>query len=161
MEQKRLLLRETQQLHSHHLPQQSRSRSSTIERSPRIFSASRVRLQLPTEEYAKPDGFGCIHLPEQGSGWHNNYFCWKSGFSDPHVRWSQRGPITNLKCTKIIEPSDPDTWNNNYLGVPRDSKFHFYWTNACRIAGRHCVQWNNSAEDPHIWHDNYLCADQY
>ena len=109
----------------------------------------------------QPDGYECIKLSEQGSGWNNNYFCWRSGFADPQIRWSPRGPISNMKCTKIIEPSDPDTWNDNYLCVPNDSNLHFYWTNAARIEGRQCVQWEDSAEDPHTWHDNYLCAEQY
>lgn len=35
---------------------------------------------------------------------------WPSEF-----KWSFAGPIDGWTCTRILEPSDPDTWHDNYF----------------------------------------------
>merc|ERR1711939_1174753 len=35
------------------------------------------------------------------------------------MRWSSAGPIGGMRCTQILESSDPDTWNDNYLCYER------------------------------------------
>merc|ERR550539_576212 len=106
----------------------------------------------------KPTGYDCIQLRENGSGWHNNYLCWRRTNEDPGIRWSSAGRISNMRCTQITEPDDPDTWDDNFLCVPNDSKLHFSWTHNGQTAGKKCLDWDDSAEDPHTWGDNYLCV---
>src|SRR5262249_31918651 len=35
--------------------------------------------------------------------------------SSGRLSWNCAGPIAGLDCTQISEPSDPHTWNDNYL----------------------------------------------
>ena len=105
-----------------------------------------------------PVGYDCIQLLEGGSGWNNNFMCWRSEFKDPGLAWSYRGSIPGMKCTQIREPADPNTWWDNYLCVPYDSTLDFLWSYRGAISGKACIQWDDSAEDPHKWHDNFLCV---
>ncbi|MFY0578353.1 hypothetical protein ACN28S_32205 [Cystobacter fuscus] len=61
-----------------------------------------------------------------------------------------------MRCTRISEPSDPHTWQDNYLCVPQSSPLNFSWSNAGPIPGKECLQ-ILEASDPHDWGDNFLC----
>ena len=63
-----------------------------------------------------------------------------------------------MRCTRISEPSDLDTWNDNYLCVPQSSSLRFKWSWGGSYQCNKCIQWLESA-DPHTWNDNYLCDD--
>jgi hypothetical protein len=69
--------------------------------------------------------------------------------------WHCAGPVPNMYCTQIIEPSDPHTWNDNYFCS--DGYIGMRWSNEGPIFGMDCTQiWEYS--DPHTWQDNYLCV---
>jgi hypothetical protein len=70
------------------------------------------------------------------------------------ISWSYGGPIAGQFCTQILEASDPDTWNDNYLCARQN--YGFRWSSAGPIAGLFCVQWDEPA-DPETWNDNFLC----
>lgn len=71
------------------------------------------------------------------------------------LRWQSWGPIPGMHCIQINEPSDPHTWDDNYLCSDRDLGLR--WSYKGPIAGMFCTKWEETA-DPHTWHDNYLCA---
>ena len=73
----------------------------------------------------------------------------------PPLYWSSAGPIAGKVCTQIVEPSDPDTWNDNYLCADRD--IGLVWRYAGPIGGMVNVQWLEAA-DPHTWRDNYMAT---
>ena len=73
------------------------------------------------------------------------------------MRWSYHGPIRGMKCTQIREPSDPNTWADNYLCLPSNSPLNLQWSYAGPIRGKACIRWLETA-DPHTWRDNYLCG---
>ncbi len=110
-----------------------------------------------------PTGYNCIqiHESEDPHTWADNYFCWKHGTKNIGMRWSSAGSISNMRCTRIIEPSEPNehTWGDNYLCLPRSSYLEFSWSYSRAISDKNCIQWHEGA-DPHTWQDNYLCADK-
>ena len=62
-----------------------------------------------------------------------------------------------MACTQINEPSDPHTWQDNFLCARRD--FGIRWSYAGPIAGMQCTQIIEPAEPArHTWRDNYLCV---
>ena len=73
------------------------------------------------------------------------------------MKWSSAGQISGMKCIQIKEPSDPNTWTDNYLCLPSDSPLNLQWSHAGPIAGKACIQWSEPS-DPHTWNDNYLCG---
>jgi hypothetical protein len=84
---------------------------------------------------------------------------------DPDITWSDNGVINRQVCTQINEPSDPHTWSDNYLCVPKDSSLSLTWTYGGPAGPPptdsdhpYCIQWNVS--DPDAWDDNYLCSNQ-
>jgi hypothetical protein len=78
----------------------------------------------------------------------------------PGFRWSHAGAISGMRCTRVVEPSDPHTWQDNYLCVPKTSNYHFTWAYASsmRPSGKSCIQWLEPSDKKHTWHDNYLCG---
>ncbi|MFT3706692.1 MAG: peptidoglycan recognition family protein [Archangium sp.] len=60
-------------------------------------------------------------------------------------------------CVNLNEPSDPDTWNDNFLCTPND--YGFRWSFTGPIDGMDCTNVNEGAEPlASIWSDNYFCA---
>jgi len=74
---------------------------------------------------------------------------------DFHMQFSSNGPIADMNCTLINEPSDPNGWDNNYLCSERN--IGLKWSYKGAIAGMNCVN-VNEASDPYYWGDNYLCT---
>lgn len=64
----------------------------------------------------------CILIYEryQYSSWARARLCWPSNKRDVDIRWSDRGTISGMRCTKITQQSgryQPNGWNDNYLCV--------------------------------------------
>jgi hypothetical protein len=57
----------------------------------------------------------------------------------------------------VNEPSDPDTWNDNFFCSPTDLGMR--WSYAGPIEGMRCTNVAESAEPlASMWADNYLCV---
>lgn len=74
---------------------------------------------------------------------------------DFHFKWSSSGPIADMNCTQLTEPTDPDGWDNNYLCSERN--IGMKWSNSGTIAGMTCLKVTEGS-DPYAWGDNYLCT---
>lgn len=60
-------------------------------------------------------------------------------------------------CVQVNEPSDPDTWNDNYLCSADD--WGLRWSYAGPIDGMDCTGVHEAAEPlASVWADNFLCA---
>ncbi len=58
---------------------------------------------------------------------------------------------------QILEASDPDTWDDNYLCSDVDHGFK--WSSIGPISGMRCTQIYEAIEPAeHTWTDNYLCV---
>ena len=67
------------------------------------------------------------------------------------------GVQANQHCVQLNEPSDPDTWSDNYLCS--DDDWGLRWSYAGPIDGMDCTGVHESAEPlASIWADNFLCA---
>lgn len=67
------------------------------------------------------------------------------------------GPEANRRCVNLDEPSDPDTWNDNFLCTADD--WGLRWSYAGPIAGMDCTGVHESAEPlASVWADNFLCV---
>lgn len=84
--------------------------------------------------------------------WGDNYFCWRNG--DAGMRWSYGGPIANMRCTHVNEPSGT-SWHDNYICVPLASPYMLTWSYSGWLSGGNCIKWQ---EDQTGWDNNYLCA---
>lgn len=74
-----------------------------------------------------------------------------------YVVWSSAGPIDGWTCTQFLEPSDPHTWDDNYLCVsPEWGDPSFEFSYAGPLEGRRCLAIEEPS-DPDTWGDNYLC----
>ena len=103
-----------------------------------------------------PSGYNCINVFERGSGWYDNFFCWKHGTKSPGLVWSYRGTISNMKCINIAEPS-LKKWRNNYLCLPQSSPLDLVWSNTGQTRGgeENFIQWYEPKNDD--TQNNYLC----
>lgn len=67
------------------------------------------------------------------------------------------GPQPNMTCLNVDEPSDPDTWNDNYFCSASDLGLR--WSYQGDLAGMDCIAVDESAEaHAAAWSDNRLCA---
>jgi hypothetical protein len=71
----------------------------------------------PPRDFGSPP-FGCTQIYEESEpaahGWSDNWLCGGSMFIER--TWSQGGPVGGMDgCVNFNEPSDPDTWQDNYL----------------------------------------------
>jgi len=70
--------------------------------------------------------------------------------------FSGHNPIPNMHCISVNEPSDPDSWKDNYFCSRDDEGMR--WSTHDPIPGMTCVQiFENSEPQSHTWNDNYLC----
>lgn len=78
------------------------------------------------------------------------------------MKWSDSGPIRNMKCVLVNEPSESrrSGWHNNYLCVPKSSPYNFKWSHRGRMRGLSCVQWY-AKKGREGWNNNYLCAPKF
>jgi hypothetical protein len=76
------------------------------------------------------------------------------------LRWVTSNPgrdnliSQGLQCTQINEPSDPNTWDDNYLCANID--LGMLWKYDGQIANMSCTPIIEPS-DPHAWLDNNLC----
>jgi len=58
----------------------------------------------------------------------------------------------------ICEPSDPNTWGDNFLLIENPANCDWKWTHKglAGLPGYTFISFNEPA-DPHTWSDNYLC----
>lgn len=67
------------------------------------------------------------------------------------------GAQSGQTCVNVNEPSDPDTWNDNFVCTAQS--WGFKWSNAGPLAGMTCTNTPEGAEpNPGIWADNFFCA---
>ena len=78
----------------------------------------------------------------------------KTTVSGTHFAWSSAGPVADMVCVQIVEPSDLNTWSDNYFCASED--IGMVWSSAGPAPSMQCTQILESA-DPHTWFDNYLC----
>jgi hypothetical protein len=57
-------------------------------------------------------------------------------------------------CTLVNEPSDPHSWDDNFLCTSKD--IGLMWSYARHIDNMACTHIHEGA-DPHTWNDNHLC----
>ena len=88
--------------------------------------------------------------------WTNYMFC-NRGNRHIDMKWSDRGPIENMKCTHILEPRERRGWRNNYLCLPPHTPYNFTWSHRGKQPNTTCVKWfAKSGLDG--WDNNYLCT---
>jgi hypothetical protein len=112
------------------------------------FTKNRAFSQLPEDHrttFVGQDGTATC-----GSPWFS--FSVKRDF---HMKFSTNGPIADMSCTLINEPSDPNGWDNNYLCSER--QIGLKWSHQGPISGMTCINFNEGA-DPDTWTDNHLCT---
>ncbi|XP_078368704.1 uncharacterized protein LOC144652532 isoform X2 [Oculina patagonica] len=108
----------------------------------------------------------CILIYEryQYRSWARARLCWPSNKRDINIRWSDRGLIPGMRCTKITQQSgryQPSGWNDNYLCV-QNAPYVFKWSTNGPIKDLQCLRWQNNAFGRrNLWQNNYLCASEY
>ncbi len=92
-----------------------------------------------------PGGGPCVQTPPS---------CDRS--SGPFT-FSCDGTQSGMTCVNVNEPSDPDTWNDNFFCSDRDLGLR--WSYAGPLADMDCTGVHESAEMyASAWADNFLCA---
>ncbi|MBL8910668.1 MAG: N-acetylmuramoyl-L-alanine amidase [Archangium sp.] len=67
------------------------------------------------------------------------------------------GPQPAQTCVNLNEPSDPDTWTDNFLCSATD--YGFRWSYTGPIEGMDCTNVSEGAEPlASVWSDNFFCA---
>src|SRR5262245_21587155 len=80
-------------------------------------------------------------------------------WSQLKFQFSPSIPIPGMHCISVNEPSDPDTWVDNYLCSSANIGMRFF--SAGRPSGMNCIQVNEPSEPAgHGWGDNWLCVPQ-
>lgn len=103
--------------------------------------------------------------------------------SQSGLAWTSAGPPSGplpagYNCTFIDEPSDPNTWYDNYLCLPGGSSLRLAWTHydnnpnytpspgwytVGQLAAQgfpYCTKLDIPADYSHTWYDNSLCMNQ-
>ncbi|MBL8949190.1 MAG: trypsin-like serine protease [Myxococcaceae bacterium] len=71
--------------------------------------------------------------------------------------FSCSGGLPGRNCVKVNEPSDPDTWHDNFFCGP--GNLELKWSYAGPIPNMRCTAITEGSEPPeHTWTDNYLCV---
>jgi len=60
------------------------------------------------------------------------------------LSWSFAGPLSGRQCTRILESSDPATWDDHYLCSTEN--YGFAWSGVGPIGGMRCTQIVESME---------------
>lgn len=108
----------------------------------------------------------CIPIYEryQYIYWAKAKLCWASTKRYIDVRWSDKGPVEDMRCTQIKQQSgkyQTGGWENNYLCI-RNAPYNFRWSTNGPIKGLACIRWQNNAfAHRNLWQNNYLCAEEY
>jgi hypothetical protein len=118
------------------------------------FSSS---ARVPGMPFCEP----IVESEDKAGTWTDNWLC---SNIDMGLRWSSAGPIPGMQCTQVNEPAEPPstTWNDNYICLPTPqagfNNIPLRWSHNGRPDDRRqCVQFDESADYAHTWHDNWLC----
>lgn len=109
----------------------------------------------------------CISIYEraQYADWARAKLCWPNTKRFVDIRWSDRGRLPGMRCTRITERSgryQSSGWYNNYLCVKPGVPYVFRWSTNGPIKGFECLRWQNNAfARRNLWQNNYLCAREY
>jgi len=117
-----------------------------------------IGLDLEFSNEGPVAGKSCTSLDEPSDPegtWSDNYIC-----ANQDLGWvfSSAGEPEGLRCTKIVEDSEPEetTWQDNFLCLPAESSFEFHWSSSNQTNGLTCENFDEPS-DPHTWSDNILC----
>jgi len=110
--------------------------------------------------------------PSDSHTWDDNYLCAEYGSGSPKplpieeavfpddFKWSSDGIPEGYDCIAITEPSDEDSWLDNFFCWKEGRKDPgLKWSFINPIEGMRCTQITEPSEpSEHNWHDNYLCV---
>ncbi|XP_046859272.1 LOW QUALITY PROTEIN: tolloid-like protein 1 [Xenia sp. Carnegie-2017] len=106
-----------------------------------------------------PYEHNCLRITNglSDSTWRNYFFCSSGRKKRINMKWSTFGAQRDMRCININEPLSTQGWKNNYLCLPLDSNYTFFWSHSGSIDGLSCVKWfaKNGREG---WNNNYLCG---
>ena len=72
--------------------------------------------------------------------------------------WSSNGAPHGYNCEQINEPSDPHSWDDNYLCWKNTKKDPgLRWRYGGAKSNMKCTKIYED-DDPHAWRDNFLCV---
>ena len=74
-------------------------------------------------------------------------------------QFSFDGPISGQHCTLLVEPDDPNTWDDNYLCSKEYMKMKWSYSSE-NLSDWHCA-WVYEPSDPAKWDDNYICSEYF
>lgn len=109
-------------------------------------------------------GKTCVHFNETldlANSWSDNYLCYSqvSRFSEGDFAFSAAGPLAGLTCESVNEPSDPNTWSDNFFCSKPELELDLKWSFAGPIDAMNCENVNEPAEHAAAaWSDNFLCV---
>lgn len=143
-----------------------RSDSKSVQANgPASYLAAEMRtvqvkgVQFRFNTAGKINGMHCTRLlePADPHTWDDNYLCTSEKIG---LKFSNAGTILGKDCYSLNEPSDAaGTWADNYLCLPKNSKYKLKFSNAGRISGQKCLSMLEAAEPKSTtWDDNYLCV---
>ena len=113
-----------------------------------------------TFSFTRLSSHQCTRLYEpRDRYWQYVYLCVKSGKKPVKIRWSYKGMIPQMACTRIYsnEKHYYLGWNDNYLCVPTKSPYKFRWSVNGPIADHECMPWRYT-RDRRWGSSKYLCA---
>lgn len=109
------------------------------------------------------EGMHCTNVTEgigpNAASWSDNHLCWPQQ-SPFELTWSSAGAVEGWSCVQFNEPSDLDTWSDNFLctrPVYRFGDDDWMFSSAGPVDGMHCVSVDEPG-DPDTWIDNYFCS---
>ncbi len=122
-------------------------------------------------------GKTCVKFDETSDyahTWNDNYLC---TIQNQNLAFSNNGALSGKSCIQILEPADPESWNDNFLcgdlvgsqqppvisaatSIAMGSLIdELQWSNSGTIANKNCIKINETAEPASsTWNDNYLCT---
>lgn len=109
----------------------------------------------------------CIDIIEPDdaeNSWDNNKLCYYNHGRRPlNIKWSYRGRIPGMSCTKVSyarKLSNP-SWNDNYICLPKYAPYKFKWVNGRMSWAKRrkdCVKINEPHDKQWSRAYHYLCA---
>ena len=110
----------------------------------------------------KPAGKMCLSMYERSepaeTTWWDNFLCVekvKASADTVSLRFSHSGTLGGMHCTSMNEPSDPHTWNDNYLCSNENLGMKFATAGA--TPGMDCTRIHEGSDIAGTWGDNYMC----
>ena len=95
--------------------------------------------------FVQDDGEFVIRRTDGQTAWRSNSKCYNAATTQPIIQFAGAGPVPGLHCISINEPSDPDTWADNYLC---SNECGISWSHAGPIGGMRCTQITEARRAP-------------